>query len=133
MMANLYRDVLINQYNEMAILVKITKSLGIEVSEMKLNKNIYNNECILDDYSNIIRETWMAKKFTNSKSLYRSLIQNSHMEEVKFNNYEYERMVKSNGLEKYYKYNFQNIKSFTNLYSSGMAAISNTVISLKSA
>ncbi|EII2422700.1 hypothetical protein LG161_002383 [Staphylococcus pseudintermedius] len=132
-MANLYRDVLINQYNEMAILVKITKSLGIEVSEMKLNKNIYNNECILDDYSNIIRETWMAKKFTNSKSLYRSLIQNSHMEEVKFNNYEYERMVKSNGLEKYYKYNFQNIKSFTNLYSSGMAAISNTVISLKSA
>ncbi|USJ91695.1 hypothetical protein K9E63_09645 [Staphylococcus pseudintermedius] len=69
-MANLYRDVLINQYNEMAILVKITKSLGIEVSEMKLNKNIYNNECILDDYSNIIRETWMAKKFTNSKSLY---------------------------------------------------------------
>lgn len=56
MMANLYRDVLINQYNEMAILVKITKSLGIEVSEMKLNKNIYNNECILDDYSNISQE-----------------------------------------------------------------------------
>lgn len=93
--------------------------------------NILKNEKIIESFYNDIKRLWLQKNFIIQSDLYKSPIQYSTENKLKFNEYEYERIINKNSLEKYYYERIKGYKKITFFYSSGMSAISNTMYIIK--
>lgn len=75
--------------------------------------NILKNEKIIESFYNDIKRLWLQKNFIIQSDLYKSPIQYSTENKLKFNEYEYERIINKNSLEKYYYERIKGYKKIT--------------------
>ncbi|MBL0384814.1 MULTISPECIES: hypothetical protein [Staphylococcus] len=126
------KKIYMNQKFEFETLKVLSKELSIKPYLYELDENnILKNEKNIEKFYNEIRTLWLQKNFETQVELYKSPVQYTLEDRLKFNEYEYERIINKNGLENYYHEDLKNYYKKTFFYNSGMGAISNTMYIIK--
>lgn len=103
------KKIYMNQKFEFETLKVLSKELSIKPYLYELDENnILKNEKNIEKFYNEIRTLWLQKNFETQVELYKSPVQYTLEDRLKFNEYEYERIINKNGLENYYHEDLKN-------------------------